>query len=228
MSDEPAVEVVGMHPAQLAAQLRMVGERRRGGQRQAGQSTRKGPENEAPVHPSYVGRGARTLDLPRSAAGRPAIDFRAPVRRLVLLTLALAVALPAGAQARDFPRNFLWGTAISAFQTEAGGRKANADRRSDWWVWSHDADNIAAGRVSGDRVERGPGHWSRYRSDALLARRRLAANAFRLSIEWSRVFPRSTAGARTPRQLDRLANRAAVRHYARELRALRASASSRC
>ncbi len=143
------------------------------------------------------------------------------MRRLALLTLALAVALPAGAQARDFPRNFLWGTAISAFQTEAGGRPANADRRSDWWVWSHDADNIAAERVSGDRVERGPGHWSRYRSDALLARRRLGANAFRMSIEWSRVFPRSTAGARTPRQLDRLANRAAVRHYARELRALR-------
>ena len=54
--------------------------------------------------------------------------------------------------------------------------------------------NIAAGRVSGDRVERGPGHWRRYRADAALARRRLGANAFRLSIEWSRVFPRSTAG----------------------------------
>ena len=89
------VEVVGVHPAQLAAQLRMVGVRRRGGQRQAGQSTRKGPGNEAPVHTSYVGIGARALDLPGPSAGRPAIDFRVPVRRLALLTLALAVALPA-------------------------------------------------------------------------------------------------------------------------------------
>jgi beta-glucosidase/6-phospho-beta-glucosidase/beta-galactosidase len=35
------------------------------------------------------------------------------------------------------------------------------------------------------------------------------------------VFPRSTAGARTPRELDELADRSAVRHYARELRDLR-------
>jgi beta-glucosidase/6-phospho-beta-glucosidase/beta-galactosidase len=143
------------------------------------------------------------------------------VRRLVPLTLALLLALPAAAHARDFPRGFLWGPAISGFQTEAGGHPANADRRSDWWVWSHDAQNIAAGRVSGDLVERGPGHWRRFERDARLARRGLGANAFRFSIEWSRVFPRSTAGARTPRQLDRLANRTAVRHYARELRALR-------
>jgi beta-galactosidase len=140
--------------------------------------------------------------------------------RVSLLTVLLALALPGAAQARDFPRDFLWGTAISAFQTEAGGRPANADRRSDWWVWSRDRANVEAGRVSGDRVERGPGHWRLYERDAELARRRLGANAFRLSIEWSRVFPRSTAGARTPRRLDRLANRAAVRHYAAELRAI--------
>jgi beta-galactosidase len=144
------------------------------------------------------------------------------LRRLVLLTALLTPALPAGAQARDFPKDFLWGTAISGFQTEAGGRPANADRRNDWWVWSHDRRNIAAGRVSGDRVERGPGHWRLHRRDAGLARRRLGANAFRLSIEWSRVFPRSTAGAPTPRELDRLADRAAVRGYAAQLRAIRA------
>jgi beta-galactosidase len=143
------------------------------------------------------------------------------LRRVPLLTALLALALPGAAQARDFPKDFLWGTAISAFQTEAGGRPAHADKRSDWWVWSHDRANIEAQRVSGDRVERGPGHWRLYERDAALARRRLGANAFRFSIDWSRVFPRSTAGASTPRQLDRLANRAAVRHYAAELRAIR-------
>ena len=125
------------------------------------------------------------------------------MRRLAALTLVLALALAGSAQARDFPRSFLWGPAISAFQTEAGGSPANTDRRSDWWVWSHDAQNIAADRVSGDRVERGPGHWRLYERDARLARRRLGANAFRFSIDWSRIFPRSTAGASTPRRARR-------------------------
>ena len=59
--------------------------------------------------------------------------------------------------------------------------------------------------MSGDRVERGPGHWRVFERDAGLARCVLGANAFRFSIEWSRIFPRSTARARTPRQLDKLA-----------------------
>jgi beta-galactosidase len=143
------------------------------------------------------------------------------VFRLVGLTLLLTLALGGAAQARDFPETFLWGPAISAFQTEAGGSPANADRRSDWWTWSHDAQNIAADHVSGDRVERGPGHWRLYERDGRLARRRLGSNAFRFSIDWSRIFPRSTAGVTGPRRLDRLANRAAVRHYAAELRAIR-------
>ena len=105
--------------------------------------------------------------------------------RLVPLTLVFTLALTGAAQARDFPESFLWGPAISAFQTEAGGSPANADRRSDWWVWSHDPQNIAASRVSGDRVERGPGHWRLFERDARLARKRLGSSAFRFSIDWS-------------------------------------------
>jgi beta-galactosidase len=137
------------------------------------------------------------------------------------LTLVLTLTVEAASQARDFPRSFLWGPAISAFQTEAGGEPANADRRSDWWVWAHEAQDIAADRVSGDRVERGAGHWRLFERHAGLALRRLGAHAFRFSIEWSRIFPRSTATARTPRQLDGLADGAAVRHYAAEPRAIR-------
>jgi beta-galactosidase len=143
------------------------------------------------------------------------------VARAFVLTLVLMLAPAPLAVARDFPRGFLWGPAISAFQTEAGGRPAHADRRSDWWVWSHDALNIERGWVSGDRVERGPGHWREYREDARLARHRLGANAFRLSIEWSRIFPRSTAGVSGVRRLDRIADRSAVRHYRAELRRIR-------
>ena len=80
--------------------------------------------------------------------------------------------------------------------------------------------------MSGDRVERGPGFWRRWRTDLGLARNRLDNNAIRLGIEWSRIFPRSTASVRTGRRvskrelrrLDRLANAAAVRRYARILR----------
>ena len=69
--------------------------------------------------------------------------------------------------------------------------------------------------------ERGPGHWARWRQDLRLARERLGANAFRFSIEWSRLFPRPTGAARTPKQLDRLVNERAARHYEAELRAMR-------
>ena len=144
------------------------------------------------------------------------------MRRALLASLLFALAAPGVAAARDFPRDFLWGTAIAAFQTEAGGHPSNADRRSDWWVWSHDRENIDQGRVSGDLVERGPGHWRLYRRDAALARSRLGASAFRLSIEWSRLFPTSPGAARTPRQLDRVVDKSAARHYAAELRAIRA------
>src|SRR3954447_14119204 len=155
---------------------------------------------------------------PERVSGRIAGRLRLPptVRRALLLSIALALAAPGAAAARDFPRDFLWGTAIAGFQTEAGGHPDDADKRSDWWVWSHDPENVAQERVSGDRVERGPGHWRLYRRDAALARDRLGANAFRLSIEWSRLFPRSTGGARTPRRLDRLVNQRAARHYAAE------------
>jgi beta-galactosidase len=144
------------------------------------------------------------------------------VRRVLLVSLVIALAAPATAVARDFPRDFLWGTAIAAFQTEAGGTPANADTHSDWWVWSHDPDEIAAGHVSGDLVERGPAHWRLFRRDLDLARNRLGSNAFRFSIEWSRLFPRAPKGARTPRQLDRFVDQGAARHYASELRAIRA------
>jgi len=56
----------------------------------------------------------------------------AAIRRIALLSLVFAVAAPSTAVARDFPRDFLWGTAIAAFQTEAGGTPSNADTHSDW------------------------------------------------------------------------------------------------
>jgi beta-glucosidase/6-phospho-beta-glucosidase/beta-galactosidase len=142
-------------------------------------------------------------------------------RTLLALLLAVLACAPAAAAER-FPRGFLWGTATAGFQSEAGGRPSHADHGSDWWVWSRDRANIAAGRVSGHRVEDGPGFWRRWRGDVGLARRGLHSNAMRIGIEWSRIFPRSTRGASTMRELDRLADHTALRHYRRVLRRIRA------
>jgi beta-glucosidase/6-phospho-beta-glucosidase/beta-galactosidase len=145
-----------------------------------------------------------------------------PVSALVVVLLTLAA--PASAQqptVEVFPDGFLWGTATAGFQVEAGGSPSNADRRSDWWAFTHDPGLIRDGVVSGDRVERGPGFLGRSTSYLAHARKELHNNAIRIGIEWSRIFPRSTASVRTGRsvslaelrRLDRLADRKAVLKY---------------
>lgn len=147
------------------------------------------------------------------------------MRRLLpaLLTapLLLLAAGAADSGARDVPEGFQWGVAIAGFQTEMG-RDRDVDRGSDWWAWTHDRANIAAGRVTADRPEHGPGFFSLYRHDVGLASRALHLNAFRLGIEWSRIFPRSTARARTLAQLDRLADKDALERYRAIIERIRA------
>ena len=150
---------------------------------------------------------------------------------LLALLLSMVLAAPAAAQGgagAPFPDGFLWGPASSGFQAEMGANR-NLDRRSDWWRWTHSPGPRADGLISADRPEQGPGHWALYRRDARLARNQLGSNAYRMGIEWSRIFPRSTAKVRVGkkisvgelRRLDRLANKAAVRHYGAELRYVR-------
>ena len=119
-----------------------------------------------------------------------------------------------------FPPGFAWGTAIAGFQAEMGYSGGSIDTGSDWWAWVHDPANIAAHRVSGDLPEYGPGFFDRYK-DHLRQAKTLRANVFRLSLEWSRIFPTSTAGVNASGgvtlpvllQLDQLANQAAVARY---------------
>src|SRR5438477_2165053 len=150
--------------------------------------------------------------------------------RLALALLVIVGAAPGHAAViAPFPDGFLWGTAISAFQSEMGVG-APTDTNTDWWVWAHDATNIGDGRVSGDEPETGPGFYGLYADDARLARHRLGSNALRLSIEWSRIFPSSTAGVDisggfTPAvlaALDALADQNEVAHYRAVLSTLRA------
>jgi beta-galactosidase len=128
-----------------------------------------------------------------------------------------------------FPEGFLWGVAVSSFQVEMG-RGAVADG-SDWWAWVHDEENKRRKWVSGDSPADGPGFWELYSQDYRLARG-LGCNAFRLSLDWARVFTTSTEGVavevhrdrygniekvrvddRAMRELARLADKASVRRY---------------
>ncbi len=92
-----------------------------------------------------------------------------------------------------FPEGFLWGVSNSGFQFEMGdpaGR--NIDYNTDWYAWVHDATNIQKGIVSGDLPESGVDYWSFYKKDHSLAGN-VGLNAYRIGIEWSRIFPESTS-----------------------------------
>lgn len=90
-----------------------------------------------------------------------------------------------------FPPNFIFGTAISAFQTEMGMSEDSIVRNSDWFEWVHNEKNIKEGIVSGDFPEHGDGFWDLYREDINNAKY-MGNNSIRLSIEWPRIFPEST------------------------------------
>ncbi|MGP4053850.1 family 1 glycosylhydrolase [Mycobacterium sp. 4D054] len=122
----------------------------------------------------------------------------------------------------SLPDDFRWGVAHSGFQAE-GGPGAPVDTRSDWYRWVHDPVNRLLGLVKGV-PENGPGAYVSYAGDAALARDELGVNTFRMSIEWSRIFPSSTAavnisdegGALSPADLealDALADQDEVAHY---------------
>jgi beta-galactosidase len=137
-----------------------------------------------------------------------------------------------------FSKDFLWGVSISGFQFEMGGRRENWDTNTDWWVWTHDEYNIKKRIVSGDLPENGVNYWELYKRDHQLAQE-LGLNAFRLSTEWSRIFPTPTdkvevgveregrlikkveVDERALHQLDELANQAAVERYRKIIQDLR-------
>jgi beta-glucosidase len=73
-----------------------------------------------------------------------------------------------------FPDDFLWGAAVSAYQTEGGNFNC------DWYDWEKKSGLTAAGRASGQR--------ELFKQDIALAAD-LNIRAYRFSLEWSRVSP---------------------------------------
>ena len=76
-----------------------------------------------------------------------------------------------------FPDGFLWGTATAAHQVEGG------NWNNDWWAWEH-APDTPCREPSGDACD----HYHRYPDDIALVAG-LGFNAYRFSLEWSRIEP---------------------------------------
>src|SRR5919204_472474 len=103
--------------------------------------------------------------------------------------------MAAGERLIEFPHNFLWGTATSAYQVE-GSPLADGAGPSNWHRFSH-----TPGRVrDGDTGDVACDHYRRYADDVALMRT-LGLNAYRFSISWSRVLP----GGRTEPRWRRIA-----------------------
>jgi beta-glucosidase len=95
---------------------------------------------------------------------------------------------------------FLWGAATSAHQIEGG------NDRNDWWDWEQIPGKIRDGARSGAACL----GWERYEEDLDLLRA-IGLNAYRFSLEWSRIEPE-------PGRYDE----AAIAHYRAVLEACRA------
>src|SRR3989442_5662910 len=91
-----------------------------------------------------------------------------------------------------FPENFVWGTATAAHQVEGG------NWNNDWWAWEHNPSSPCV-EPSGDACD----HYHRYKDDIRLLAD-LGFNAYRFSVEWSRVEPEEAT-----------TSRAALEHYRR-------------
>ncbi|UNQ73328.1 beta-galactosidase BgaS [Infirmifilum sp. NZ] len=132
-------------------------------------------------------------------------------------------------------RRIFWGVSSSAFQFEMGDSlRRFIDPNTDWWAWVRDPKNIFEGLVSGDLPEDGVDYAEYYPKDHELARS-LSLDVYRVTVEWSRIFPYPTSlvevdverdglgfikdvriSEETLRHLDRIASKRYVSFY-REL-----------
>ncbi|HEY2818918.1 MAG TPA: GH1 family beta-glucosidase [Casimicrobiaceae bacterium] len=83
----------------------------------------------------------------------------------------------------EFPSDFLWGSATSAYQVE-GSPLADGAGPSIWHRFCHTPSLVR----DGDTGDVACDHYRRYRDDVALMRG-LGMNAYRFSIAWGRVLP---------------------------------------
>ncbi len=95
----------------------------------------------------------------------------------------------------QFPANFLWGAATSAYQIE-GSPLADGAGPSIWQRFAHTPGMMS----NGDNGDVACDHYRRWKSDVALMME-LGLKAYRFSIAWSRVLPQGK-GAVNSRGLD--------------------------
>jgi len=96
---------------------------------------------------------------------------------------------------RQFPNNFLWGVATSAYQIE-GAVHEDGRGPSIWDRYAHTPGTI----WDKSNADVACDHYHRYKEDVQLMKA-LGAKAYRFSIAWPRVFPQGT-GVPNPKGLD--------------------------
>ncbi|MCD6346238.1 MAG: glycoside hydrolase family 1 protein [Bacteroidales bacterium] len=83
----------------------------------------------------------------------------------------------------SFPDDFTWGVATAAHQVE--GNNTN----NQWFLWESANDEKGNPRIlHGQKAGIACDHWNRYPEDIQLMKE-LGVNAYRFSIEWSRIEP---------------------------------------
>lgn len=135
-------------------------------------------------------------------------------------------------RAGALPGAFRLGVAIAGFQTEMGCPTLPAtrceDRHSDWYQWITDKGILGNPLLymSQDAPASGPGFYELYPGDIARAGGQgdgqLGAKVFRLSLEWSRLFPNATFGIDGHDALRRHADPDALRFYHDVLARIRA------
>jgi len=82
-----------------------------------------------------------------------------------------------------FPDDFLWGTASAAHQVEGGNENNN------WYKWEHTLNENNTSTIhNNDKSGKAADHWNRYPDDIKLMKN-LGMNAYRFSVEWSKIEP---------------------------------------
>lgn len=141
--------------------------------------------------------------------------------------LLMSFALMGCANSGEFGSEFVWGSATAGFQVDMGcptlPDEACVDTQSDWYQWVTDPASVNDGKlyITGDPVSVGPGMWETFEED--VARMKSdGLTGYRMSLEWSRLFPDGAAEqATTVEELEAYVNPAAVTRYREMFSALR-------
>lgn len=84
---------------------------------------------------------------------------------------------------KDFPKDFMWGTATSSYQIE-GAHDVDGRTLSIWDTFCRQPGKVFEGQTGDVACQ----HYLRWEEDIKILRE-LGVNAYRFSIAWPRIFP---------------------------------------